>query len=97
MGLLCWCTLSPQGPSNLAAIRFSAPVRVASIQVFPKGARPFAEYEDFVDDDHDEAQDGLGVCKACAEMVRRRSFKERKDVRDRLPELLDIDVPGWRK
>ncbi|KAL1709173.1 hypothetical protein EV121DRAFT_253281 [Schizophyllum commune] len=47
MGLLCWCTLSPQGPSNLAAIRFSAPVRVASIQVFPKGARPFAEYEDF--------------------------------------------------
>ena len=47
MGLLCWCTLSPQGPSNLAAIRFSAPVRVASIQVFPKGAQPFAEYEDF--------------------------------------------------
>uniref|UniRef100_D8PQY6 Virilizer N-terminal domain-containing protein n=1 Tax=Schizophyllum commune (strain H4-8 / FGSC 9210) TaxID=578458 RepID=D8PQY6_SCHCM len=47
MGLLCWCTLYPQGPSNLAAIRFSAPVRVASIHVFPKGARPFADYEDF--------------------------------------------------
>ena len=59
------------------------------------GGDPFAEYEEFVDSD--EHPDGLGVCGACTDMVRKRSFKERKDVWDRLPELLDVDVPGWRK
>ncbi|KAM5537290.1 hypothetical protein V8D89_009020 [Ganoderma adspersum] len=59
------------------------------------GGDPFAEYEDFLDSD--ESPDGLGVCGACTDMVRKRSFKERKDVWDRLPELLDVDVPGWRE
>ncbi|PIL26280.1 hypothetical protein GSI_12036 [Ganoderma sinense ZZ0214-1] len=54
------------------------------------GGDPFAGYEEFVDSDR------LGLCKACKEMVRKRSYKERKDIWDRLPELLDVDVPGWR-
>ncbi|KAL1740094.1 hypothetical protein HDZ31DRAFT_18973, partial [Schizophyllum fasciatum] len=47
MGLLYWCTLSPQGPAGLAAIRFAAPVRVSTIHVFPAGTQPFAAYDDF--------------------------------------------------
>ncbi|KAI1781650.1 hypothetical protein LXA43DRAFT_647555 [Ganoderma leucocontextum] len=56
------------------------------------GGDPFAEYEEFV-----ESPGGLGICEPCSDMVRQRSLKERKDVWDRLPELLDIDVPGWRE
>ncbi|KDQ64455.1 hypothetical protein JAAARDRAFT_145190 [Jaapia argillacea MUCL 33604] len=39
--LLHWCTLEPAGSSNVAAIRFSAAVRVQSIRIFPSGAQPF--------------------------------------------------------
>jgi len=41
--LLHWSTLNPAGPSNIAALRFSSPVRVRSLSIFPKGARPFAQ------------------------------------------------------
>ncbi|KAI0797020.1 hypothetical protein C8Q75DRAFT_710409 [Abortiporus biennis] len=44
--LLQWCSLEPQGPSNLAAIRFNSPVRVHSIIIYPSGARPFSQNED---------------------------------------------------
>ena len=54
------------------------------------GGNPFAGYETFF-----EKRGGLGVCEPCAAMLRERSAKERRDVWDRLPELLGIDVPGW--
>jgi hypothetical protein len=41
--LLHWCTLKPSGPSNLAAVRFTSPVRLHSIRIFPTNARPFAQ------------------------------------------------------
>ncbi|KAJ8086999.1 hypothetical protein PM082_005824 [Marasmius tenuissimus] len=41
MKLLHYSTLSPQGPSGLSAIRFSAPIRVSLIRIFPSGAQPF--------------------------------------------------------
>ncbi|KAF9266285.1 hypothetical protein L218DRAFT_897341 [Marasmius fiardii PR-910] len=41
MKLLHWSTLSPQGPSALSAIRFSSPLRVSLIRIFPSGAQPF--------------------------------------------------------
>ena len=41
--LLHWCTLEPAGPSHIAAIRFSAPIRVKCIRIFPTGARPFSQ------------------------------------------------------
>ncbi|KAF7352388.1 hypothetical protein MVEN_01203100 [Mycena venus] len=44
MVLLHWCTLVPEGESSLAAIRFTAPIRVSFIRVFPTGARPFAQH-----------------------------------------------------
>ena len=56
------------------------------------GGNPFAGYETFF-----EKRGGLGVCEACAAMLRERSAKERRDVWDRLPELLGIDVPGWKE
>lgn len=40
--LLQWCTLEPHGPGNLAAIRFSSPVRIQSISIFPTDSQPFA-------------------------------------------------------
>ncbi|KAH7923670.1 hypothetical protein BV22DRAFT_1015011 [Leucogyrophana mollusca] len=43
MMLLQWCTLKPSGPSNLAAIRFSAPSRLQSIRILPTNARPFSQ------------------------------------------------------
>ncbi|KII95268.1 hypothetical protein PLICRDRAFT_48230 [Plicaturopsis crispa FD-325 SS-3] len=46
--LLHWCTLRPSGSSNLAALRFSTPVRVQSIAIFPTGARPFSASLDTV-------------------------------------------------
>jgi hypothetical protein len=48
MALLHWCTLTPEGPSSLAAIRFAAPIRVSSIRVFPNGAQPFAHSPEVV-------------------------------------------------
>ncbi|KAJ7129251.1 hypothetical protein C8R44DRAFT_776275 [Mycena epipterygia] len=44
MVLLHWCTLVPDGESGIAAIRFTAPIRVAFIRVFPTGTRPFPEH-----------------------------------------------------
>ncbi|KZT71498.1 hypothetical protein DAEQUDRAFT_665661 [Daedalea quercina L-15889] len=44
--LLQWCSLEPSGEGNLAAIRFSSPVRVQSIRIFPKDARPFAQHQE---------------------------------------------------
>ena len=46
--LLRWCTLSPQGESGLAAIRFEKPIRIASIRIFPKDALPFREIPDVI-------------------------------------------------
>ena len=44
--LLQWCTLEPSEKGGLAAIRFSSPVRVRSIRIFPTGARPFSQCPD---------------------------------------------------
>ncbi|KAM5537287.1 hypothetical protein V8D89_009017 [Ganoderma adspersum] len=52
---------------------------------------PFVGYEAFVE------AGSLGVCTPCTTMVRERSLKERRDVWDRLPELLHIDVREWKK
>jgi hypothetical protein len=46
--LLHWSTLHPAGPSNLAALRFSSPVRVRSLRIFPKDAHPFVEQPEIV-------------------------------------------------
>ncbi|EMD40406.1 hypothetical protein CERSUDRAFT_130228 [Gelatoporia subvermispora B] len=46
--LLEWATLEPAGPANLAAIRFTEPVRVHSISIFPTTAQPFAQCPDIV-------------------------------------------------
>ncbi|CCM00431.1 uncharacterized protein FIBRA_02463 [Fibroporia radiculosa] len=46
--LLHWCTLEPSGVGNLAAIRFSSPVRVQSIRIFPTGAQPFAQHPEII-------------------------------------------------
>ena len=48
MVLLRWCSLSPQGPSGLAAILFPSPVKVSSIALFPTGAHPFSQCPDVV-------------------------------------------------
>ncbi|KAL0580747.1 hypothetical protein V5O48_001305 [Marasmius crinis-equi] len=48
MKLLHYSTLSPQGPSGLSALRFSAPVRVSLIRIFPSGARPFDLCQDVI-------------------------------------------------
>jgi hypothetical protein len=48
MGLLHWCILAPEGPSNLAAVRFTAPIRVSSIRIFPNGTQPFANSPEVV-------------------------------------------------
>lgn len=41
MRLLHWTTLEPQGPSTLAAIRFSAPVIVNRLRILGPGERVF--------------------------------------------------------
>ncbi|KAG5652096.1 hypothetical protein H0H81_006316 [Sphagnurus paluster] len=46
--LLHWCTVSPQGQDNIAAIRFAYPVRISSICVFPTGTHPFVNAPDVV-------------------------------------------------
>ncbi|TFK25945.1 hypothetical protein FA15DRAFT_319512 [Coprinopsis marcescibilis] len=48
MSLLHCASLSPQGPSNLAAIRFSAPIRISFLRVYPKGSTPFQQAPDVV-------------------------------------------------
>ncbi|KAA1473391.1 hypothetical protein DENSPDRAFT_902536 [Dentipellis sp. KUC8613] len=53
--LLQWCTLEPTGPSSLAAIRFSSPVRVRSIRLFPKHAQPFAQHPDITSETEPDA------------------------------------------
>ncbi|KAF5358962.1 hypothetical protein D9758_004905 [Tetrapyrgos nigripes] len=55
MKLLHWCTLQPQHPSGLAAVRFAAAVRVSKIRVFPNGARPFAQCPDVVAQTHPDS------------------------------------------
>ncbi|KAI9464297.1 hypothetical protein F5148DRAFT_1210170 [Russula earlei] len=55
MILLHWSTLQPAGPSNLAALRFSSPVRVRSLRIFPKNAIPFADQLDIVSETEPEA------------------------------------------
>ncbi|PFH51340.1 hypothetical protein AMATHDRAFT_142962 [Amanita thiersii Skay4041] len=44
MVLLHWSTLQPSSSSNIAAVRFAAPVRVTSLRIFPTGAQPFAQH-----------------------------------------------------
>ncbi|EIW61349.1 uncharacterized protein TRAVEDRAFT_117295 [Trametes versicolor FP-101664 SS1] len=53
--LLQWCTLEPSEKGGLAAIRFSSPVRVQSIRIFPLGAKPFAQCPDTVSRTEPEA------------------------------------------
>ncbi|KAJ3772145.1 hypothetical protein FB446DRAFT_64835 [Lentinula raphanica] len=48
MKLLHWCTVVPEGPSSLAAIRFAKPVRVKCIRIFPSGGKPFEQCPDIV-------------------------------------------------
>ncbi|KAJ7437107.1 hypothetical protein B0H11DRAFT_2108517 [Mycena galericulata] len=48
MVLLHWCTLVPGGESSLAAVRFTAPIRVSFIRVFPTGTRPFEHSPELV-------------------------------------------------
>ena len=49
---------------------------------------PFAAYHKLTGD--------LRICPSCTTMVQRQSLEERKRVWDRLPELLGVDVPGWK-
>ncbi|PCH40888.1 hypothetical protein WOLCODRAFT_131584 [Wolfiporia cocos MD-104 SS10] len=53
--LLKWCTLEPTGSANLAAIRFSSPVRVQSIRIFPTDAQPFSQHPEIVSRTEPEA------------------------------------------
>ncbi|KAI0920982.1 hypothetical protein AcV7_002972 [Taiwanofungus camphoratus] len=53
--LLQWCALEPTGEANLAAIRFSSPVRVQSIKIFPANARPFAQHPEIISRTQPEA------------------------------------------
>ncbi|KAF8076742.1 hypothetical protein FPV67DRAFT_1472518 [Lyophyllum atratum] len=55
MGLLHWCTVKPEGHSSLAAVRFTAPVRISSIRIFPAGAQPFANAPEVVAQTQPEA------------------------------------------
>ncbi|KAI1796048.1 hypothetical protein LXA43DRAFT_1160446 [Ganoderma leucocontextum] len=48
MVLLQWCTLEPSEQGGLAAIRFSSPVRVQTIRIFPLDTKPFAQCPDIV-------------------------------------------------
>ena len=48
MPLLHWSTLEPHLPSNLAAVRFAAPIRVSALRIFPAGARPFLQVPDII-------------------------------------------------
>ncbi|KAI9064886.1 hypothetical protein FKP32DRAFT_1675270 [Trametes sanguinea] len=46
MVLLHWCILEPSEKGGLAAIRFSSPVRVRSIRIFPSDTKPFSQCPD---------------------------------------------------
>ena len=48
MVLLQWCTLEPSERGGLAAIRFSAPVRIQTIRIFPADERPFSQCPEIV-------------------------------------------------
>ncbi|KAH9927088.1 uncharacterized protein BXZ73DRAFT_49012 [Epithele typhae] len=48
MGLLHYCTLEPSAEGGLAAIRFSAAVRVHTIRIFPTDCKPFVKCPDVV-------------------------------------------------
>ena len=50
---------------------------------------PFASWRTFVKDSQ------LDICPACVEAVDNRSLGERVNVWNRLPEVLQIEVPGW--
>ncbi|KAI0701183.1 hypothetical protein BC835DRAFT_1265236 [Cytidiella melzeri] len=53
--LLQWCTLEPSGPSQLAALRFTSPVRIQSISIFPTDYQPFAKSPEIVSRTEPEA------------------------------------------
>ncbi|KAI0751135.1 hypothetical protein C8Q80DRAFT_554820 [Daedaleopsis nitida] len=55
MVLLQWCTLEPSEQGGLAAIRFSCPVRVQSIRIFPVDTKPFAQCPEVVSRTEPEA------------------------------------------
>ncbi|KAI0722592.1 hypothetical protein C8Q76DRAFT_615436 [Earliella scabrosa] len=55
MVLLQWCTLEPSEQGGLAAIRFSAPVRIQSIRIFPTDVKPFSQCPDVVSRTEPEA------------------------------------------
>ncbi|KAM5537289.1 hypothetical protein V8D89_009019 [Ganoderma adspersum] len=42
-----------------------------------------------------EGQAKLGTCADCTSMVKRRSRRERAALWARLPEFMEVDVPGW--
>ncbi len=46
-------------------------------------------------DDLLDPKEKLGTCADCTSMVKRRSRKERAALWDRLPDLLDVEVPEW--
>lgn len=46
--LLAWDTLQRPAKGDVSAIRFTEPVRVLSIRVFPTGATPFASSPEIV-------------------------------------------------
>ncbi|KAF8638616.1 hypothetical protein AX17_002157 [Amanita inopinata Kibby_2008] len=48
MPLLHWSTLQPSPSSDIAAVRFAAPIRVSSLSIFPTGARPFSQSPEIV-------------------------------------------------
>ena len=41
--------------------------------------------------------DKYTICKACLAMLNERDKKENRALWDHLPELLGIDIPGWKK
>ncbi|KAF4601365.1 hypothetical protein EYR38_006018 [Pleurotus pulmonarius] len=46
MRLLHWSNLQPTGPDNLAVIRFTQPIVVQSLRIYPKNATPFQKCPD---------------------------------------------------
>ncbi|PIL26261.1 hypothetical protein GSI_12017 [Ganoderma sinense ZZ0214-1] len=50
---------------------------------------PFAAYHEFTGG-------GIDICSSCMSAVKKQSLKERMRVWDRLPELLGVEVPGWK-
>lgn len=46
--LLLSGTLQPYGSSKLASVRFSGPVRIRSIRIYPKGSHLFSQSPDAI-------------------------------------------------